>query len=677
MAPLELIEKFARYVDFDPDRENYSFSIEFGSGVIAYNRTYEMDKAIKRVPAINRCDPTGRLAVIYLKRQFEKDLQHQKVTLFDVIEDPGRFSADGSMWQLFNSPEVATIETELADLMSRINEEVAGRKLLGDSGNLTNLVADSTERVVSGLSECKRHIWLTDGRAIEKPAALPRVVMVFGSMAEALAVVSGSPDGLYLSFVRQENAVDGFFSMFVKSGNTIVSCDDFLCERYPGQHGKMRNNRYLEGKSFSFFPYEQVVEFRGMDYKGYVTGASVSEEAFPLSRLSEEDCAALVLAMSCYINEVDGMVADEEARLYVTSLSPRAALLDGPAKDLVLSQNHALVLANDTDGFTNLAEEQVISGVDSSGRDSPVVRRRTFFDDSTEVDLMAKALADVDLTGFKLERDGLIVPDGQEFIGTAATMRSVALRNAREQLADEFMRSLQAEFDAWGGMEHLASWYEGVLNENRDKIADACARKFQRRKKYFKEHPDEERKAEPAGFYFDGNLSVINLKGDPEEHPSLMFSCPDGEAPYRHAYQRTLDRLITLNAANPGKRARHGKRTPPHLVNQAGERCTVAYIFSPRTFDDVEALIGACDVPLIVRLWHSRRYTYGEMFGYAGNSILDLTDPVVELRNPLAGYTFDGCDSQQKCEANAYSFRFQIGFTKRELNALFKSQQEG
>lgn len=632
MTPMETIERLAEHVGFDIGRTEFTFAADESGGF--YSRTYEMDRALRRVPDVNECDPTGRLALVYLKRQFERDLRSQKVSLFDVVSFPGTVAGDAEMWRELCSPEVSAIEDGLAALMSRVTEEATGRRLLGDAQTAKKTVADSVERVVDGMRKCNLHVWLADGSPMRRPTTLPAAMTVFGSIAEAVVRASRMSDGMCLAYVRQERSTDGFFAVFMKSGGNLVSYDDMIPEAYPGQHGRFRNGRYLEAKSFDFFPYDEMVSFSGSDYKGYATGASVADGALPLSALPDDRCAALVLAMSCFAERVSGLVPDVGKRMYVTSLSDASA--DGIADALALRPDDAMVLANDIAPLTSITAAEALS---ADGWEPA----RRYGDHAAK----EAALAILDGT-FELDAPPIAGAGGPEWAGTADDMRSAAMLSARTQVASALMDNLHREFETWGGMERLRSWWHESLMSRREEIADMCARDWARRKEKGN-LPDARDLPSFFAWWFD-------REGEPGKR-NLRLGRPDG---WLHGHGR----VATLNATGRDSKGNWC------MLDGDGRRCTVAYLFAAWDFADVTAMSGDDDVPLVVRLY-TREASDG-MFGYAGNDILDVCDPVGFLHNPLRGYTWAGYHEQERDDGNAFDFTFQIGFTKRELNALAK-----
>ena len=75
-----------------------------------FSRTYDMHRALKCVPAINEYDPTGAMAVLFVKRAFQHELEKTELTLFDAIISPKLFEEDKAMWGEFESEMVEGIE---------------------------------------------------------------------------------------------------------------------------------------------------------------------------------------------------------------------------------------------------------------------------------------------------------------------------------------------------------------------------------------------------------------------------------------------------------------------------------------------------------------------------------------------------------------------------------------
>ena len=628
MTPLELLEKFAEYVEFDPEQTHFTM----------FSRTYDMHRALKCVPAINEYDPTGAMAVLFVKRAFQHELEKTELTLFDAIISPKLFEEDKAMWGEFESEMVEGIESELVTLTSSLVERATGRKLLGRGEELVGKIADAVEQVVDGMQRCHVHVWSTDKAPLRRPSTLPTTISVFESAAHMVATLSGAPDGLYFAYVQMQHSVDGFFGFFLKSGGSIVSLDDLILESYPHQNEKHRNNNYLRAKAYDFFPYGDVVRFTGSDYKGYATESEVVGREISILSLEEGQYIKMALAMSCLLNLFEGKVYTEGERLYVTSLSPQHLQLAGPSA-LALKETDAIVVSNDLEGILDLSSEDVLCCKNADGSDSKLAKDVFTLAPFDDADVGKKSSAVSILHGtFELDASKLPKMAESEFIGHRSTLQDVAMMEARQQLGAELMRVFKRQFDDMGGIQGVNDWYHRKCLENIDAIRLKCAAKF---------------------------LEIQEADGLDEAFKWRFIGCgyhvgADVGMRALWAAKADYDPLIMSFNAVEGKTFK--------LVGGNGRRCSYSFVFNPYDFEDIAELVGVDDAPELVRCWRASE----PMFGYNGNSILDRTDPVGELRNPLSGYTFDAPYLQKRDDDLEVHFRFQVGFTKTEMKRLIQ-----
>ena len=681
MDCLALLERFAKYVEFDVDQRSFNVN----------SRNYRMSHALNRVPEINEYDPTGALALLYVKSAFRDELDSTRVSLLDAISSPAAFEPDRQMWASFTSDEVQEVERSLVRTIGDFTTKVVGTPLVGPSSDLIAKISTLIEDVVDGLHKCNIHVWLTDETAFGDVGDFSSVVHVYGTLAEALACLSMSDDGIKLCYVKQERTSDGFFGFFVKSGRNLVSVDDFIMEPYPGQHGNTRNGRYLESKSFDLFPYQNMIEFDKPDYKGYYTEYIINDSDLSFLAFGEDVYLPIALSMSCVRSMLSGRVFAETSQLYVDSLLPeRLALPDSAVNALSLREDHPIVVANSTVDLSGVTTESVLAG-DVPSDDKRLSRLFA----NTEPKQLAIGLFARD---FELDQSKLLAQaramfgrDGDwtgEFVATADRMRAVAFAQGREQLAKSITDGLSQELESFGGISGVSQWYHDALMRARDHIAALCARAYSEMPQpvtedelyYFNEctwfdgFPGVRMDSVCNGCLYrvkrpySGIDSVIPLN-DIEHHPvydhsktvTQLEKC--GMAPVPAWLSDMMFDKVSIWYT-----AQTITRVLPYcnnLLSHDGKRCSVIFGFVPRTAEDIAMVLDCAvsDLPPIVQTWVS----FGSVFEDHSNFILELTDPLTRIYHPLTRVR-----SSFNSNLIGYDFKFQIGFTKREIKALVK-----
>lgn len=668
MEPLEIIERFAEYIGYS--REQRKFNV--------YTRVFRITPALDRVPGVNEYDPTGSLALLYVKRAFKDELEGSQISLFDAIAHPHYLESDRQMWELFCSDDVTEIERRLASSVSDFYSSVIGTPLIGDERVVLDDMSGLVESVVDGLRKCHLHVWLAGSSPVSRPENICSNVLVYPSLRDALMCLSDMVDGLYLCYVKQKRSPDGFFGFFVKSGDTIVSVDDAIFEIYPGQHGNLRNGRYLDAKSFELFPYSEMVTFDKPDYKGWYTEYSVDYSAVPITSFDDKMFLPLSLAMSCVLGLVEGKSYPTGCQVYVDSLMPHRLALEPPeTRALIVRDAPALVKANAGLTFDDITTETVKNG-ELPGLPETLANR--FINDdcvSGFIECFAEGF-DLDagaLLGYGNQQAGGDSVEPTEFFAHAEKFRQIAFCQGRQQLADRLSKNLDAELAAFGGIAGVSQWYADMLESSRDKISRLCAM-------YYREVPE---RCE-GGYYKNSKIEELSRFTRIDKPVADIVDCiplnryegfTSWSAYYRSAetlanrFGGTLPDWVKPLVVEPSIHTipnyAHVQQVKA-LLSESGQRCKIIYEFSPQNSEDIARLFGVDieDLPPIVRYWACS----GPVFDRFGdNPLLQVVDPVRKVYNPMTVRS----TSIWYHNTNGYKFRFQLGFTKREMTKLVKS----
>ena len=116
MEPFEILQKWGKYSDFDPDRKRFNL----------LSGEYTLHRCNTYIQQLSEYDPTGALAVIYAKNICRQFMQESRVTLFDVVSDQDMFVESIEMWKTFCSGEVLVIENGFLDGINHLVTQVVG-----------------------------------------------------------------------------------------------------------------------------------------------------------------------------------------------------------------------------------------------------------------------------------------------------------------------------------------------------------------------------------------------------------------------------------------------------------------------------------------------------------------------------------------------------------------------
>ncbi len=101
------------------------------------------------------------------------------------------------------------------------------------------------------------------------------------------------------------------------------------------------------------------------------------------------------------------------------------------------------------------------------------------------------------------------------------------------------------------------------------------------------------------------------------------------------------------------------------LDDEAGSVCTQLFMFRPRSYIEIEEMLGV-EVPKILKGWLCSGH-YGD-----GNSILDSTDKVSRVGTPFESREYIQNDRYHTGDNPRMDFCFVMAFSKRTLNKMLK-----
>lgn len=680
MQAIDILKKWLTYTDYNPERKSFAL----GSLIYEYHRCNET------ISKFSPYNPTGELAVLYAKQKYEKILRESRLSALEVVRNPAALQPDIEMWNLLHSPEVNAIETAVLEDFNDLISHVIPATMIGqrDLDAEKNSLLGSVDAVVTSIHKCNVDLFLRGG-PIGRISNFSTHIHVFNQLSQCLLTLEQSPDGMYLCYISNYGAVDGYFGFYIKSNGTILSINERLHEAFPGGHKRHRNNRYAEEKQYGLFPYDFIFSFEetNPDYKGYATSHVINEEQLAFFKLSPNAYLPLVIAMVLLRNRYDGFDPSELEIQYVDALLPVNLALPTPMTQALMIPGDSQIAEVNRGLKLEISEQQVLDGsmVEMLGRPA------TDCKDESRFGFYQKPAEQVfiELYGqdFKLDTSTLLesnrhlkhlpatqlatttlTPDA-EFVGNARKMTQIAYMNGRAQLVAHIRDKMFEAYKAQGGAEGIRDWWNKTLPTIRKKLIALCVERYN--------NGDDHKK-----LVGDGHIRVL-MNLDCKERPNHFYGIP-----------------YPLNAV--GLTASGYKDISHPLCCITGSKSSAYFTFAIDSYEQIAYLAGAENVPGILKGYLKEGHrTYG-------NSILEVTDPMTNVGTPFEDNEYlvnqrlwsrskwedyirnhfdDYCPKEQQYkpywpsdfipenapnERSEIEFSFAIGFSKRGLAKILK-----
>ena len=608
MEANEVLRKWLAYTEYDPERKAFMLG----------SLTSEFHWCNQTISKFMSYNPSGEIAVLYAKHRFQKIMADQRLNAFAVISQPGQLQPHFDMWKLFCSEEVQAIETSVLNDFNDLLSKVVPAKMLGqrDMEAERSALMGAVEAVVEALHKCNVDLFLRGG-TIQRVNNFSTHIHVFNQLAECLLALEGSPDGMYLCYVRDNDSVNGYFGFYIKSNGTILSINERLNEAYPGAHKKHRNNRYAEAKQYSLFPYSFIFSYEegGYDYKGYALSHVIDEEKLAFFQLKPEAYLPLVIAMVLLRNRYENCDTCDMPLLFVDSLLPVNLALPTPGTEALMVPGNSMIAEVNRGLHLNFTTEDVVNGTHNHLIQRPV----TVYDDEFEPMLNYRDGEENIFIqkygeGFTLDADSLMesnrhlkrltsaelattgLTPNAEFVGTAERMTQVAYMNGRRQLAEYIREKMFREYTAFGGRDAIEKWWQEALPKVKDKLIAMCVERYNNGKN----------NAHPVG---EGQFSVL-MDLDCTERPTREFNLP-----------------YPINTWGKLRSGYPDFKTP--LCCITGQKASHYFSFTVDCYEQMVALLGAENVPEILTGYRRRGH---RIFG---NDSLTVTDPMTGVGTPF------------------------------------------
>jgi hypothetical protein len=611
---------WATVMKYDPDQQKFTITSDD-----SYS-TYDIHLIGKTITQLNLdWDDSGKLGVLYLKCKTLPALAKHKFTLDEFFQDPTCVDDPIQLYKLLQSDDMTAIEADVANYFDKILNTLSRVTKIGTPSDkdTINRITEVVSDVVGSLSRLKVDC-LCKGNDISPDLKLATNILVFNTLTECLPIIEQQLDGIYICYISQNNTSDGYFSIFFKSNDSILSVNDRVEEKYFSQHNNSRNGRWQESKAASLFPYDELVKFTDRDYLGYATKYEVEKNVVPISELPEQWILPLVVAVGLMLRKYSSKSVDEVPFRYVAELSSirRAALIASDEK-LPMILNNSLVAKQQSSWVPQVTDRDVRLG--TLGHTFNHVSGHYQFDSgvfSESDELWVSTLG----AGFEIDWTKIFVPETDtvaEFVGSEQLMQMEVYRQARQQLADYITSRMQKDFTDFGEMLGCARWFKKIILYSKDKIIDDAVRHY---KAIMVDKTERNTTISTWGYHIGRQLLISVYEGY------------EPNAPYRGVILNDLIGLYQSELSNMRK------------CPVTGCNANVWITFIPCDSTVIENYFNIT-VPSYVKPWPLANRD-------KGNSLLDSVDPIFLIESPL--------------EHKIFRFHWSVGFSKRGLNKLLK-----
>lgn len=649
----KVLLSFSKYFDYDSERTQFNVN----------SWQYDVKKCGDTISSLlAQYDSSGQIACLFAYNFLIRYCQQQKVTLIDVIQNDTDIQQIMQLWDEFQSIGINNILKNLNQDFARIASELRKVKEIGSYYTEDYMVSDSIYEVISNIENLKENVWSYCTQLCAGPMKFNSYLNVRYSVAEAALEMEAAPnDAIALYLITNHDSLNVYFSYFIKSNGNLIEITDRIDESYAGQLKNSRNNRWLESKQFSIFPYSSLMNYYGSDYKGYPTSVEIRQRRpICIADLPHDQFQKIVLTMfllSLKYKDVD--LSDREVVYSSGLLHPN--IKSAPDRDLPMlwtPQNSMLVTRSNIMNIVPTRDE-VLSptyGVQfDSSQNGKNWKRATFVEGSGEpyVSLYGKdfmvglyedyknlPLLPIGIAGVDDSNRTDSIP---EVIGSEKRIRMQAYIDQRTELAYYIRKQMYNEFKDFGCWDGLEKWYQEVLwgaqHNPSSPLWNYVYSKFDKCEDDMLKHN--------AIFPPDNRMS------------SLSDNVLDHIFVDRHPYHVPTYRIIN------NYRELYPDCFPKDLqyldnFSQAKATCFVS--IRPTSMDQIQELFGLTEIPKFLTDWKYHGHDS------PGNPLLDAHDPMAMVGTPIE----DREVSLRGEVHNYWNFNFAIGVNRSGLRKYRK-----
>lgn len=627
---IDIFNLWLKWSKYDPNQKSFNL----------LSNSYDIHKATELAQKVlNEYDKTGLISVLMLKEEFIKCLKDESITCYDAIANRSKLEAELEMFEYFNSNIVLQAEKSLQYTLARLYKNIVGISLISDNTNLFKITYILSD-IIEDIQKLNIDIYKTDGKPL-KIEQYMQSIRVFNTLGEAVLTLENAPDGVYTCYINVLNSADSYFALFIKSGGTLISFNDRINEKYPGQHEVLstRNGRWAENKRDTLFPYDCILEYSNYCPKGCAMSFVIKGESTKGNILfkdfhSERGFFGLVLGILLIKMKYDGHIFDGEITIIESLIGNRLSLVTAKNEIVPISGSEIVEYNKNLDlTFTYSELLHGIDGYQMSENSKQLVELYSkgfkpdysLILDSNNTKLLSECNSDVSPYHVR-----------PEYVGTANRIRCGAYYLIRKQLKQHIEQNILKEYKAFGGKEGCETWFLQKIKDNIDTVILKLAYEYLKAEEKVKALDKE-----PDSYWKEG-VSVYSSDED-----RLVLIC-------HRSYPASGLWIRKKNIINT--EIHNGKYKC--LLSDNG--CSVFFSTKFNSIEAVEQFLGKpVDAPRFLKLKSS---------GYIGNPLLDMVDPVSRIGSPLCDYFIaGGHNSNDKVE-----LRFALGLSKRSLNQVLK-----
>lgn len=649
----KVLLSFSKYFDYDSERTQFNLN----------SWQYDVKKCGDTISSLlAQYDSSGQIACLFAYNFLVRYCQQQKVALMDVIQNDTNIQQIMQLWDQFQFIGINNTLESLNQNLARIASELRKVKEIGSYRTEDYMVSDNIYEVISNIENLKENVWSYCTQLCTGPMKFNPYLNVRYSAAEAaLEMEAAFNDTIALYLITNHDSLNAYFSYFIKSNGNLIEITDRVDESYAGQLKNSRNNRWLESKQFSIFPYSSLMNYYGSDYKGYPTFVEIRQRGpICIADLPDDQFQKVVLTMfllSLKYKDVD--LSDGEVVYSSDLLHPNTK--SAPDRDLPMlwtPENSMLVTRSNLINIVPTRDE-VLSptyGVQfDSSQNGKNWKRATFVEGSGEpyVSLYGKDF----MVGLYEDYKNLpLLPIGiagvddfnrtdsiPEVIGSEKRIRMQAYIDQRTELAYYIRKQMYNEFKDFGCWDGLEKWYQEVLwGAQHNPSSPLWSYVY-----------DKFDKCE------DGMLKHNAIFPPDNRMSSLSDNVLDHIFVDRHPYHVPTHRIIN------NYRELYPDCFPKDLqyldnFSQAKATCFVS--IRPTSMDQIQELFGLTEIPKFLTDW---RYHGHDS---PGNSLLDAHDPMAMVGTPI-----EDREVRLRGEVHNYwNFNFAIGVNRSGLRKYKK-----
>ena len=646
---------FSKFFDYDSERTRFDLN----------SWQYDVKKCGDTISTLlSQYDDTGQIACLFAYDFLVRYCQEQKVPLIDIIHKDTGIQEMLRLWDEFQIIDINDTLDTLNQNIARIASELKQVKVIGSCPNEDSTLTDDLSEVISNIETLKENVWNYSGQTCTGFKKFNPYLNVRYSAAEAALEMEAAPyDTISLYLITNHDTLNAYFSYFIKSNGNLIEITDRIDEAYAGQLKHSRNNRWLESKQFSIFPYSSLTNYYGSDYKGYPTSVEIRQKGpICIADLLHHQLQRIVLTMFLLSLKYKHMDLSGKEVVYSNDLlEPNiAAVSDRNLPMLWTPENSMLVTKSNLLNIVPSRYEVLSSsyGVQFDWKQNEHTdwKRATFTEGSGEpyVSLYGKdfmvclhndysnlPLLPVGISGIdNFERTDNI----PEMVGSEKRIRMQAYIDQRTELAYYIRKQMYNEFKDFGCWDGLEKWYQEILWGAQHNPSSPLWR-------YVYNKFDE---------CEDDALKSTKIFPPSDHMGSLSESVVDHIFVDRHPYRIPNYRIIN-NYKDP-----EPDRFPKdlqYLDNFSGAKATCFICVCPTTMNQIQELFGLKEVPRFLTDWRYRGHDT------VGNPLLDAHDPMTQVGTPI-----EDREVALRGEVHNYwNFNLAIGVSRSGLRS-FKKQ---